>query len=123
MIKNISSGGKYLTVSGNPGSTYVNNMSGAQGVGNMRYNTSTQNLEVYNGNSWVEISSGYATVQMTPEAESLLDWAKKKRDEESMLLELAKSNPTIADLLEQIKEKQEQIQVVRNLTELEIKVA
>jgi hypothetical protein len=115
MIKNIAGGGRYLTVSGGSGSTYVNNFSGAQGVGNMRYNTSSQNIEIYDGNNWVPMQSGYATVTMTPEAESLLDWAKQKRMEEDMNKALAESNPTIADLLEQKKRIDEQLNIVKTL--------
>jgi L-cysteine desulfidase len=115
MIKNIVGGGKYLTVSGGSGSTYVNNFSGAQGVGNMRYNTSSQNIEIYDGNNWVPMQSGYTTVTMTPEAETLLDWAKQKRNEEFESEALAKSNPTIADLLAQKNRIDEQINIVKTL--------
>lgn len=122
MIKNITGGGKYMTVTGGAASTYVNNYSGAQGVGNMRFNTSTQNIEIYDGNGWVPMASGYATISMTSEAESLLDWARQKRAEEMELNELAKTNPTIADLQKQIKEKKEQIDIVRALTAIEVKI-
>jgi hypothetical protein len=119
MIKNIAGGGKYLTVSGGSGSTYVNNFSGAHGVGNMRYNTSSQNIEIYDGNNWVPMQSGYTTVTMTPEAESLLDWAKQKRNEEFESEALAKSNPTIADLLAQKNKIDEQINIVKTLIKSE----
>ncbi len=119
MIKNIAGGGKYLTVSGGSGSTYVNNFSGAQGVGNMRYNTSSQNIEIYDGNNWIPMQSGYTTVAMTPEAESLLDWAKQKRNEEFESEALAKSNPTIADLLAQKNKIDEQINIVKTLIKSE----
>ena len=115
MIKNISGGGKYLAVSSGASSTYVNGYSNAQGVGNMRYNTSTQNIEIYDGSVWITMNSGYATVALTTEAEQLLDWARKKRDEEMSLELLAMNNPTIKDLVNQIKEKQDQIKMVQTL--------
>ena len=117
MIKNISGGGRYLMVSGGSGSTYVNNFGGAQGVGNMRYNTSTQNVEVYDGTNWIQMQSGYATVAMTPEAESLLDWARDKRNEEARLKAEAENNPAIKDLLEQRKDIDSKIQMVRTLVQ------
>lgn len=117
MIKNISGGGRYLQVSGGSGSTYVNNFSGAQGVGNMRYNTTNQNIEVYDGNNWVQMQSGYATVAMTPEAESLLDWAREKRNEELALKAEAEKNPAIKDLLEQRRDIDSKIQMVKTLTQ------
>lgn len=119
MIKNISGAGRYISVTGSPGSTYVNNYSGAQGVGNMRYNTSSQNIEVYDGSIWIPMQTGYASVAMTPEAESLLDWAKQKRNEEFESEALAKSNPTIADLLAQKNKIDEQISIVKTLIKSE----
>jgi hypothetical protein len=95
----------------------VNNFSGAQGVGNMRYNTTNQNIEVYDGNNWVQMQSGYATVAMTPEAESLLDWAREKRNEELALKAEAEKNPAIKDLLEQRRDIDSKIQMVKTLTQ------
>lgn len=116
MIKNITGSGKYLTVAGAAGPTYVNNYnSGAQGVGNMRYNTSTQNIEIYDGTNWIQMQTGYATVSMTPEAESLLDWARQKRAEETERENLARNNPAVKDLLTQIKEKEDQLKMVTTL--------
>jgi hypothetical protein len=120
MITGIASSGKYMYVHGGTSMPYVN--SNGLCAGNVRFNTNTRTLEVYDGTTWIAMSST-AQVGLSPEAESLLDWARQKRDEEYQLQELAKTNPTIADLLDQIKEKQEQIRVVRNLTELEVKVA
>ena len=123
MIKNIAATGKYLQVSGGSFSTYVNNFNGAQGIGNMRFNTSNQNMEVFDGNGWITINMGYTSLGLTQDAESILDWAKKKMQEERDLEQLAQINPTVADLVKTIKEKQEQIRIVRNLTEIEVKIA
>lgn len=115
MIKNITGGGKYMAVTGTAGSTYINNYNGASGVGMMKYNTATQNIEIYDGTNWIQMQSGYATVSMTPEAESLLDWAKQKRNEEMERERLAEISPAIKDLLNQIKEKEDQIKMVQTL--------
>lgn len=108
-------GGRYLTVSTSGGSTYVNNYSGAQGVGNVRYNTSNQNMEVYDGSTWVALQSGFSTVSMTPEAESLLDWAREERNKQMSLESLAKTNPAIKDLLDQRNDIEEKIKMVQTL--------
>lgn len=115
MIKGINATGKYTQVTGGSSSTYVNNYSGAQGVGNMRYNTSNQNMEVFDGNNWMTLNMGYTSVGLTPDAESLLDWARKKRDEELERERLAQSNPAIKDLMKQISDKEEQIKMVMTL--------
>lgn len=122
MIKGINATGKYTQVTGGNYSTYVNNYSGAQGLGNMRYNTSNQNMEVFDGNGWIMLNMGYTSVGLTPDAESLLDWARKKRDEELEREQLAQSNPAIKDLMNQIKEKEEQIKIVQTLIKEEITV-
>lgn len=115
MIKNITSSGKYIQISGSAGSTYVNNNSGAQGVGNMRFNTINQNIEIYDGFAWIVMSTGFTSIGLTGEAESLLDWAKKKRDEELERDRLAQSNPAIQDLMKQINDKEEQIKMIMTL--------
>jgi hypothetical protein len=122
MIKNIIGHGKYMNVIGGSASNYINNFSGAQGVGNIRFNTTNQNMEVYDGNGWATLSMGHVSVGLNAEAESLLDWARKKRQEELDLEVLANSNPTIKDLMETIKQKQEQITIVKALIKKEVTV-
>ena len=41
--------------------------------------------EVFDGNSWVSLNMSVASVGLSGEAEALLDWARKKRDEEMEL--------------------------------------
>jgi uncharacterized radical SAM superfamily protein len=91
-------------------------------VGDVRYNTSIQRLEVYDGNMWVELNTSHASVGLTPEAESALDWAIKKKNEDMVLENLAKSNPTIADLINQKKELDDKIKMVQTLMKEDIKV-
>jgi len=122
MIKNIIGHGKYTNVIGGPATNYINNYSGAQGVGNIRFNTVNQSMEVYDGMSWITLQMGHVNVGLTLEAELILDWAKKKRDEELELESLAETNPTIKDLLETIKQKQEQISIVKTLIKKETTV-
>jgi len=122
MIKNISSSGKYINVIGESVANYINNYSGAQGVGNIRFNTTNQTMEVYDGMAWITLQMGHVNVGLNAEAESLLDWAKKKRDEELELATLAETNTTIRDLLETIKQKEEQISIVRTLIKKETTV-
>jgi hypothetical protein len=123
MIKTISTSSPFITVSGgNPGSTYIGNYSNAAGVGNMRYNPNNQNIEVYDGSTWIILSAHHANISLSDETVSLLEWARKKRDEELEIERLAQTNSTIKDLVTQLKEKQEQIHVVKTLLKEEIKV-
>ena len=123
MIKSIHSSSPFLTVSGgNPGSTYIGNYSNAPGVGNMRYNPNSQNIEVYDGSTWIILSAHHTNINLSDEAVSLLQWAKKKMLEEAERNELAKINPAINDLMKQIKDKEEQIKIVQTLIKEEAKV-
>jgi len=51
----------------------------------------------------------------------LLEWARKKRNEELELERLAQTSPAIKDLITQIEEKEEQIRVVQALIKEEVK--
>ena len=115
MIKSITPSGRYITVSGSNASTYVNGYSGAQGVGNMRYNTSTQNMEVFDGNSWMTLSMDYTSVGLNSEAESLLDWARKKRDEELAWQSLANNCEAVRIALTNLEKAKQQLDITAKL--------
>ena len=123
MIKSLSTNGSFITVSGgNPGSTYIGNYSNAPGVGNMRYNPNNQNIEVFDGSTWIILSAHHANINLSDDAVSLLEWARKKRDEELEMERLAQTSPVIKDLITQIKDKEEQIKIVQTLLKEEVKV-
>ena len=109
------SAGRYMQITNTSASTYINGSSGSQGVGNMRYNTSNQSTEVFDGNNWITLNMAIPAIGLSYEAELLLDWARQKRDEELTLNKMAQEIPAIKDLVGQIKEKQEQIKMVQTL--------
>lgn len=115
MIKNITASGRYVQVSGGGSGTYVNGYSGLQGVGNMRYNTSNQCMEVFDGNNWVMLSMDYASVGLSGEAEALLDWARQKRDEEYAWKALAEKNKAVKIALDNLEEAKRQLDVTAKL--------
>ena len=115
MIKRIIPVGRYIQVNDTYSSTYINGHSGLQGVGNMRYNTSTQNTEVFDGNNWVILNMSTPSIGLNSDAESLLDWAREKRNEELELETLAKEHPSINDLVNDIKNKKDQSKMITTL--------
>jgi len=123
MIKSLSTSSPFLTVSGgNPVSTYIGNYSNSPGVGNMRYNPNNQNVEVYDGSTWIILSAHHASINLNDETVRLLEWAKKKMLEEAERNKLAETNPTIKDLMEQIRDKEEQVRIVQTLIKEEVRV-
>ena len=108
MIKGIAHTGRYLQVTGgSPMNPYI--PSGGQSAGMLRYNTNINTIEVYDGQVWKEVSSNFANVALTSEAEALLDWARKKRDEELQLEVLAKEHPAINIALGNLKKAKIQL--------------
>jgi hypothetical protein len=123
MIKTVNGSGKYIMVNGGyPATTYINTGSGYMNVGDIRFNTNTQTIEVYDGNRWIEMNTSHASVGLTPDAERALDWANRKIAEEAELDRLAASNDTIADLVNQKKELDDKIKMVQTLMKEEVKV-
>ena len=116
-------GGEYLTVTSNKGAQPWINMSSTQPmIGAMSYDHNSQSMKVYDGNGWQTIGGGSATVNLTPNAISILKWAEKKMLEEAERNKLAETSPAIKDLMNQIKEKEEQIHIVQTLIKEEVKV-
>ena len=119
MIRTIS-GSKYIQVSG--GSTTNPYISpGASGAGMVRWNSSMNCLEVNDGNSWQQIQSAYPMISLTSDAETLLDWARTKRDEEWRIAALAAKHPTVADALAAVQLAKEKLQVVTVLCDTDSK--
>lgn len=116
MIKGITQSGRYVAVSnGNSSSTYVNGYSGAQGVGNLRFNTTSQCIEVFDGAAWIVLNMNFASVGLTVEAESLLDWAKDKYWKEREIKELAEKNKAVKIALDNLEQAQQQLDITANL--------
>lgn len=106
MIKGINSSGRYISVQGgNANSPYIS--PGAVGAGMVRYNSNANQLEVNDGNSWQTLATTYATVELTPETESLLEWARKERSKQSERERAIRNNPALAKAYEAIKRAEE----------------
>jgi len=98
-----------LTVVGHPLPIYFN--PNAQGAGQVKYNTSSQELEVWDGFTWQPTSST-VTIRFATEVESLLQWAEKKRAEELRFDALSKDHPAIAAAIDAVKKAEEQLKII-----------
>jgi len=121
-------GGEYLNVISNKGAQpYINKTSGQPMIGALSYDPGSQQMKVYDGNSWMTIGGGQATVNLSPNAISILKWAENKMQEEYELQRLAESNPTIKDLVDQMNntvlDYQRKIAMVKILIKEEEKIA
>lgn len=115
MIKSITSGFGITLKGGTVSYPFINMTNPSAGM--LRYNGNTNNIEVYDGFTWSGLPNGLPSIELSSEVQSLLDWARKKRDEETRIKDLAKANPTIADLVTQRNKIDEQISIVKILSE------
>lgn len=120
MIKNITPGSG-ININNNystwPSFYNTVNSTGNSLVGQLRYNGSNQSLEVYDGNTWLTMTSGYPTVELAPHVQAVVAWAQTKMAEESRIRELAAKHPAVADALEALKRAEEQVQIVTALVD------
>jgi hypothetical protein len=93
----------------------VNGYSGSKGVGNMRYNTSNQRMEVFDGTNWVQLNMGSVSVGLNGEAESLLDWARERRNQELEWENLAASSEAVKIALENLEQAKRQLAITAHL--------
>lgn len=100
MIKNIYSGSPSVHVGGQQNPPIYN--SGGSMVGQLRYNTSTQNYEVYDGNTWHVIHSS-VPVGLSQEAEDAIRWARDKMQEERDLKARIERHPGLKDAYEKFQ--------------------
>ena len=99
MIKNITQSGAFTQVSSYyPPQIY----STGQSAGEVRYNTNTQHMEVYDGTNWISISQT-ATVGLSYEAEEAIRWARDSMVKEAELKERIAKHPGLKDAYEKFQ--------------------
>jgi hypothetical protein len=78
-------------------------------------------LEINDGNSWQSLHSSHPMISLSSDAETLLDWARAKRDEEWRIAAMAAKHPTVADALAAVELAKEKLQVVTALCDTDSK--
>ena len=95
MIRNITAG-TGIHVSGSVyNSPYIDTTRTSAGM--VRY--VNNNLEVYDGSSWLPLQSSYPTIELDGVTQEAIQWTRRRMEEEKRMLELAKNHPTVADAL------------------------
>lgn len=97
--------GKYLTID-NVSGHYYNN-TGSPMAGMLRYHSGGK-VEVFDGNSWMTISS-YPSINLTPETQSAIEWAMLKQREDREIEKLSEEHPAIKAAYDNLKKAQEQL--------------
>jgi hypothetical protein len=119
MIKTINPGTGINVQNNSSWPSFYNTTSSNSLVGQVRYNGANQSMEVYDGNSWMLLTSGYPTIELAPDVQAVVTWARNKMTEESRIRELAAKHPTVADALAAVEKAEEQFRVVAALVDTE----
>lgn len=113
MIRNLTAGyGIHVTNNGYS-TPYIDPNRPSAGM--VRY--LNNNLEIYDGSSWMIMQSSYPQIELTGEVQHILSWAREKMAEEARVKELAAKHPTVADALEAVKQAEEQVRIVAALVD------
>lgn len=113
MIKGVM-GGQGITVSNSYNSfPYVpsNPSNPIQGMVRLH----NQDLQVFDGSSWLTLGGAFPSVELSPEVQSVLNWARAKMVEESRVRELAKKHPTVQAALDAVAQAEQELKLIAEL--------
>jgi hypothetical protein len=82
-------------------------------TGMMRINGTE--MEVFNGSSWLQLATSYATVGLDQDVLDIVQWARKKRDEEMVWQSLAKDNKAVKIALDNLEQARQQLDITSKL--------
>jgi hypothetical protein len=103
-----------ITVSGgNTALPYVGPNSNNPMTGMIRINGTE--MEVFNGSGWQMLSTSYATVGLDQNVLDIVQWARKKRDEELAWESLAKDNRAVKIALDNLEQARRQLNITAKL--------
>ena len=93
MIKGLTNGAGISVAGGNTTLPYVpmNNENPIQGM--LRIWGS--DIQVFNGSSWTSVNASYVTITLDTDSLDLLNWARKKKMEEEVLISLPNDHPSV----------------------------
>lgn len=100
MINNLSITSPHLTTSGAYSTPYISN--NGQSAGTVRWNTSGQQMEVFDGIIWHSVNQN-VNIGMTWTAEEAIRWASEKMAEERALKERIEKHPGLKDAYEKFQ--------------------
>jgi hypothetical protein len=115
MIKNLASDTAHVIITNSSYGSWPTFYSSSPSAGLVRYNGSSQNLEVYDGHSWLPINGTHGTINLSITAKEAIEWASKKMYEEQRLTDLAKNNSAVSEALKNFKEAEQILTVVTTL--------
>ena len=114
MIKNLTGGPGVIVNGGNNVSPYINQNTNNPMQGMIRLNGS--DFQVFDGSGWLMLTTGHPSVGLDGETLDLLQWARKKRDEEMVWQSLAKDNKAVKIALDNLEQARQQLDITTKLS-------
>jgi hypothetical protein len=113
MIKGLMGGSNVIVSGGNTSVPYVSQNSTNPMQGMIRVWGS--DMQVFDGNTWMTMSTSYATVDLSPEAQTLLQWAREQKSRHAEREDRIKKNPALQKAWENIRRAEENFDLIDNL--------
>ena len=114
MIKGLQGITNVIVSGGNTSVPYVNQNPSNPMQGMIR--VWGNDMQVFDGSSWMNLSTSYATVGLDQDTQNLLHWVRSKQRQEIEILELATKNEAVRIALENVKKAQDQLTITAHLS-------
>lgn len=115
MIKGLTGVTGIVVSGGNTALPYVAPNSNNPMTGMLRINMTE--LEVFNGSTWQQLSTSYATVSLDQDTQDLLMWARAQRQMALNRMTLAQNNPALLKALEAVKRAEDNFELLAKFVE------
>ena len=115
MIKGLMGTKGVVVQAGNTSLPYVNHRPDTPMQGMIRINGN--DMQVYDGGNWLNLSTSYATVSLDQDTQDLLQWARAQRTMALNRMTLAQNNPALMKALEAVKRAEENFEILSKFVE------
>lgn len=115
MIKGLTGGANVIVSSGGSSYPYISGNMNNPMTGMIRLNN--QDFQVFDGNTWMTLGGSYAQVDLSADAQSLLQWARQERDKQLKREQLIKDNPALQKAFEAIQRAEANFDILEKFVE------
>ena len=113
MIKGLQGTNGAMVMGGNTTVPWVPTNSNNPMQGMIRI--SGNDMQVFDGSNWINLSTSYATVSLDQETQDLLIWARAQRQMALNRMTLAQNNPSLMKALEKLKKAEDNFDILQRI--------
>jgi hypothetical protein len=115
MIKGLMGGPGLDVQGGNTSVPYINQNNSNPMQGMLRIWGS--DMQVFDGNNWMTLSTSYATVNLNGEVQTIIQWAREERNKQLERTQIVKKNPALQKALESIERAEANFDILAKFVE------